>query len=121
MEDLDYLAPESNAAWLDGSGDGRFERYERFYREERSRQAQGFDLEKTNEEYVEWASSQPGRLLSIMSAPWFGRVLVAFLSVYMGTRLVPTLASSLPVATGGLLVIIFIGLRVFHSRRRKRK
>jgi hypothetical protein len=121
VEDFDYLAPDSNAAWLDGNGDGRFERYERFYREERSRQAAGFDLEKTNEEYGEWASGQPGRLLSVMSAPWFGQVLVAFFSVYMGSRLVPALANRLPVATGGLLVITFIGLRVFHWRRRKRK
>jgi hypothetical protein len=121
LEDFDYLVPDSNAAWLSGRGDGRFERYERFYRDERSRLATGFDLEKTNEAYGELASSQHGRLLSIMNTPWLGQVLVAFFSVYMGSRFVPALASRLPVATGTLLVSTFIGLRVFHWRRRKRK
>ena len=121
MEDFDYLATDSNAAWLDGRGDGRFERYERFYQEERAQQAEKFDLEQTNEGYGEWVSRQPGRILSVMRGRWFGQVLIAFFSVYMGSRLVPTLAGRLPVATGAMLALAFVGLRVFHWRRRKRK
>ncbi|MFM0076988.1 hypothetical protein PQQ86_38195 [Paraburkholderia sediminicola] len=121
MEDFDYLATDSNAAWLDGRGDGRFERYERFYHQERAQQAEKFDLEKTNEGYGEWASRQPALMLSLISGPWFGQVAVAFFSVYMGSRLVPALAGKLPVATGAMLAVAFVGLRVFHWRRRKRK
>jgi hypothetical protein len=121
MEDFDYLATESNAAWLDGRGDGRFERYERFYHDERTRQAENFDLEKANERYGEWASHQPARLLAFVSGPWFGRVAIAFFSLYMGSRLVPHLASQLPVATGVMIAFAFVSLRVFHWRRRKRR
>lgn len=121
VEDFDYLVPDSSAAWLNGCGDGRFERYERFYQQERSREPEAFDLERTNEGYREWGKVQSGRLLSFVSAPWFGQALVAIFSVYMGAQLVPMLAGRLPVATGGLLVITFIGLRMFHWRRRRRK
>ncbi|MGF6812741.1 hypothetical protein OKW30_007958 [Paraburkholderia sp. Clong3] len=119
MEDFDYLVPESNAAWLDGRGDGRFERYERFYQSERAVDAAGFDLERTNEGYKEWASRQPSGLLSLVSAPWFGRVAVVFFCLYMGCPLVPGLAMAMPEATGAMLVAVFIGLRIFHRRRRK--
>ncbi|TCK33432.1 hypothetical protein B0G84_7652 [Paraburkholderia sp. BL8N3] len=119
MEDFDYLARESNAAWLDGRGDGRFERYERFYQSERAANATGFDLEKANEGYVEWTSTQPSHLLSLLSAPWVGRVAVALFALYMGTRVVPQLAKAGPVVTGIGLIIAFVGLRVFHRRRRK--
>jgi hypothetical protein len=121
MEDLDYLVPESNAAWLDGRGDGRFERYEQFYQDERARLAEGFDLKKSNEGYEEWANRQPSRLLSMLSAPWFGRVAVVFFSLYMGSRLIPAVAKLQPVATGGLLIAAFVSLRVFHWRRRKQR
>jgi hypothetical protein len=121
MEDFDYLATDSNAAWLGGRGDGRFERYERFYHSERAQQAEQFDLEKANEGYGEWASRQPARMLAVISGPWFGRVIVAFFAVYMGSRLVPALASKLPVATGAMLAFAFVGLRVFHWKRRKRR
>ncbi|APA90634.1 hypothetical protein BJG93_33115 (plasmid) [Paraburkholderia sprentiae WSM5005] len=121
MEDFDYLVPESNAAWLDGRGDGRFERYERFYQSERAIDTAGFDLETTNEGYREWASRQPSRLLSSLSAPWFGRVAVVFFCLYMGCHLVPGLAKAMPEATGGMLLVVFIGLRMFHRRRSRKK
>lgn len=119
MEDFDYLAGESNAAWLDGRGDGRFERYERFYQSERAANVAGFDLEKANEGYVEWASNQPSNLLSLLSAPWVGRSAIALFAVYMGSRLVPQLAKAVPAVTGVGLIVVFIGLRIFHRRRRK--
>ncbi|TDN59087.1 hypothetical protein [Paraburkholderia sp. BL10I2N1] len=121
MEDFDYLAPDSNAAWLDGRGDGRFERYEKFYQAEREQQAERFDLERSNEEYAKWRREQPSRLLSTLSAPWFGRVAVAFFSVYMGVGTVPALAGAAPYATGAMLIVTFVGLRVFHWRGRKQR
>jgi hypothetical protein len=121
MDDFAYLSRESNAAWLDGRGDGRFERYEKFYQSERSVNADGFDLEKANEEYADYVSSQPSQLLSFLSAPWVGRVVIALFALYMGTRVVPQLAKVGPSVTGIALVAAFVGLRVFHRRNRKRR
>ncbi|MFC0403143.1 hypothetical protein [Paraburkholderia rhizosphaerae] len=116
MEDFDYLASDSAAAWLEGRGDGRFERYEQFYRLERASR-KDFDLERTN---LSFAEQQPRRLSATISAPWFGRVVVAFFSFYMAAKTVPMLAGHAPFATGGLLVVAFIGLRIFHRKRRIR-
>ncbi|BCF95138.1 hypothetical protein [Paraburkholderia largidicola] len=121
MEDFAYLARESNAAWLAGRGDGRFERYEKFYQSERAVDAAGFDLEKANEGYGEYVGSQPSPLLSFLNAPWVGRVAIALFALYMGTRVVPQLAKVGPAVTGIALVAAFIGLRVFHRRNRKRR
>ncbi|MEX3935761.1 hypothetical protein AB4Y32_28835 [Paraburkholderia phymatum] len=121
MEDFAYLARESNAAWLAGRGDGRFERYEKFYQSERAVDVTGFDLEKANEGYVEYATSQPSRLLSFLNAPWVGRVVVALFALYTGTRVVPQLAKVGPAVTGIGLIVAFVGLRVFHRRARKRR
>jgi hypothetical protein len=120
MQDYDYLARESNAAWLAGGGDGRFDRYEKFYQSERIQQAAEFNLEKVNEEYGNWSAMQPSRFLSMLSAPWFGRVAIAIFCLYMSCRLVPGFAKAMPEATGAALVAVFIGLRIFHRRRRKR-
>ncbi|WP_244259657.1 hypothetical protein [Paraburkholderia phenazinium] len=119
MDDFDYLASESNAAWLEGRGDGRFEQYERFYQTERTSKAESFDLEATNEGYATWAGARPSRVLRMVSAQWFGRVLVAFFCVYLASRTVPTLARAAPVATAVLLGTAFVALRVFHRKRRK--
>ncbi|MPW11242.1 hypothetical protein GCT19_37890 [Paraburkholderia sp. CNPSo 3155] len=121
MDDYAYLARESNAAWLDGRGDGRFERYERFYRSERAVNAAEFDLEKANEGYVHYVSSQPSPLLSFLSAPWVGRVSIALFALYMATRVVPQLAKAGPTVTGIGLVAAFVGLRVFHRWARRRR
>jgi hypothetical protein len=119
MEDFAYLARDSVAAWLQGRGDGRFERYECFYRRERD--TTGFDLEKSNEEYGAWMSGQSPRrrLLALINGEWFARATIAFLAFYFATRAIPVLASRVPAATGCLIVIAFIGLRIFHRKRRK--
>jgi hypothetical protein len=119
MDDFDYLVSESNAAWLDGRGDGRFEQYEHFYRTERAGRAEGFDLEKANEDYTKWVGGKPSRLLGMLSAQWFGKVIIAFFCIYMASRAVPTLARAAPAATAVLLCSAFVALRVFHRKRRK--
>ncbi|WP_175035421.1 hypothetical protein [Burkholderia lata] len=119
MDDLAYLVSESNAAWLDGRGDGRFERYERFYQSERERQAETFELEQVNDAYPEWVGSQPPRVLGMLSRPWFGKVLVAFTCMYVGTQAVPAMSSAIPYKSTVLLGVAFVGLRVFHWRRRR--
>ncbi len=120
MDDFDYLVSESNAAWLDGRGDGRFEKYESFYRGARAQQAGEFDLEKANEQYAEAGGKSPSRLFSMASSPLFGQLAIALLAVFIAARAVPVLAHKVPYVTGGLLVAAFVALRVFHRRRRKR-
>lgn len=121
MDDFDYMAQESSAAWLEGRGDGRFERYERFYQSERAIDAAAFDLEKTNEGYGKWASEQRSRFVSLLAQPWVGRVAIALFTIFMAGRLVPELARLLPEATGFGLVVAFIGLRIFHRRRKRNR
>ncbi|MFL9886755.1 hypothetical protein PQR66_27190 [Paraburkholderia agricolaris] len=121
MEDFDYLVRDSNAAWLDGRGDGRFERYESFYQETRAQQAGDFDLEKANEEYAETAGTSPSRLFSMANSPPFGQLAIAMLAVFIASRAVPVLAQKVPYVTAGLLAGAFVALRAFHRRRRKRK
>ncbi|MGG2041498.1 hypothetical protein [Burkholderia gladioli] len=119
MDDLAYLVAESNAAWLDGRGDGRFERYERFYQVERQRQAETFELELANEAYPSWVGSQPSRALAMSTKPWFGKVLVALTCMYVGAQVVPVVSSAMPYKSTMLLGAIFLGLRMFHWKRRR--
>jgi len=119
MDDLAYLVAESNAAWLDGRGDGRFERYERFYQSEREKLAETFELEQVNEAYPEWVGSQPPRMLGMLARPCFGKVLAALTCLYVGAQVVPAVSSAMPYKSTVLLGAVFVGLRVFHRKRRK--
>ncbi|MBN3785698.1 hypothetical protein [Burkholderia sp. Ac-20353] len=119
MEDFAYLCAESNAAWLSGRGDGRFERYERFYQDERARLADGFDLEQINEAYEASATNRRPQPLALLSAPWVGKVATALFCLYMAGRLVPEMTAQAPGATGVALVTAFVGLRIFHRKHRK--
>ncbi|AKM45334.1 hypothetical protein NL30_36445 [Burkholderia contaminans] len=119
MDDLAYLVSESNAAWLEGRGDGRFERYERFYQSQRITQADSFELEQVNEAYPTWVGSQPPRVLGLLARPWFGKVLVALTCIYVGAQVVPVTSMAIPYKSTALLGAAFIGLRIFHWRRRK--
>ncbi|AEA65817.1 hypothetical protein bgla_4p0210 (plasmid) [Burkholderia gladioli BSR3] len=109
----------SNAAWLAGRGDGRFQRYERFYRSEREKQAATFELEQVNEAYPDWVGSQPPRVIGMLARPWFGKVLVALTCMYVGAEVVPTVSSAMPYKSTALLCAVFVGLRIFHWKRRR--
>ncbi|ABO59955.1 hypothetical protein LA345_35935 (plasmid) [Burkholderia vietnamiensis] len=121
MDDLAYLVSESNAAWLDGRGDGRFERYERFYHSERERQAEAFELERVNDAYPDWVGSQPARVIGMLAKHWFGKVLVALTCMYVGAQVVPTMSLAMPYKSTALLGAIFVALRVFHRKRPRAK
>ncbi|MCO1368729.1 hypothetical protein [Burkholderia multivorans] len=121
MDDLAYLVADSSAAWLDGRGDGRFERYERFYRSEREKLADAFELEQVNEAYATWIGSQPSRVLGALSKPWFGKVLVALTCMYVGAQVVPAVSTAIPYKSTVLLGVAFVGLRIFHRQRRRAK
>ncbi|AIV73919.1 hypothetical protein X994_6366 (plasmid) [Burkholderia pseudomallei] len=119
MDDLAYLVSDSNAAWLDGRGDGRFERYERFYQSEREKRAETFELEQVNEAYPEWIGSQPPRMLGMLAKPWFGKVSAALTCMYVGAQIVPAVSSAMPYKSTMLLGAVFVGLRIFHRKRRR--
>ncbi|AOJ10098.1 hypothetical protein [Burkholderia mayonis] len=119
MDDLAYLVAESNAAWLDGRGDGRFERYERFYQSEREKHGEAFELERINDAYPDWVGGQPPPVLGMLAKPWFGKVLVALTCMYVGAQVVPAVSSAIPYKSTVLLGVAFVGLRVFHWKRRR--
>ncbi|KVF68203.1 hypothetical protein [Burkholderia vietnamiensis] len=118
MEDFAYLCADSNAAWLAGRGDGRYERYERFYHAQRATHADGFDLEQINEQYGEWAGRRSAAALAAFNAPWVGKVAVACCCAYLGSHIVPVISARAPQATNIMLAAAFIGMRIFHRRRK---
>jgi hypothetical protein len=118
MDDLAYLVPESNAAWLDGRGDGRVEAYEAYYSRTREALADGFDLEAANEVYPQWLAQRPARLLQMLNGPAVGKALVTILVLSIAAQAVPQLALRVPMGTCGALVAAFI-VRLFFRRRGK--
>ncbi|PXX05655.1 hypothetical protein C7399_14028 [Paraburkholderia tropica] len=119
MEDLAWLVRDSASAWLRGYGDGRFAGYESFYREARNVAPESFDLERLNEDYSAWVRERPSRFVSALNRPIVARALIAFLTVWIGAQTVPHAAGYAPKTTAGLLVAVFVGLRIFHRQRRK--
>lgn len=119
MEDLAWMVRDSAAAWLRGRDDGRFAGYETFYRRALDADAAGFDLEKLNEDYAIWTSERPSRLVSLLNRPIVARALIAFLAVWIGAQTVPAAAGVAPKSTAAMLVVVFIGLRVFHRERKR--
>ena len=119
MDDLAWMARDSASAWLRGYGDLRFDRYESFYREARTADGSAGDLEQINEEYGQWVNERPGRLVHLLNRPVIGRALVGFFAVWIAAQAVPHAAGLAPKSTAVLLVVAFVGLRVFRRKRRK--
>ncbi|MCX5544663.1 hypothetical protein M3A49_35250 [Paraburkholderia sp. CNPSo 3076] len=120
MDDLAWMVRDSTSAWLRGYDDGRFAGYESFYRNARHAAPEGFDLEKLNEEYAQWVTERPGKVIVLLNRPIVAQALIAFTAVWIAAQALPHLAGAAPKSTAGLLVAAFIGLRVFHRKRRKR-
>jgi hypothetical protein len=116
VDDLAYLVPESNAAWLEGRGDGRAEVYEAYYVRTRMALADRFDLQTANDEYPQWIARRPSSLLRALNAPAIGKALVTLVVLSIAARAVPHLALRLPMGTGGALAAVF-ALRIFVRRR----
>ena len=119
MEDLAWMVRDSTSAWLRGYGDLRFDQYESFYRKARTTATSPGDLEQINEEYAEWITERPSRVISLLNRPVVAHALIAFTVVWIAGQAVPHLAGIAPKSTGGLLIAAFIGLRIFHRRRHK--
>lgn len=85
MQDFAYLFSDSVAAWLNGRGDARFQRYERHYRIERAaaNDASAFNLERSNEQYATRCRRTKFSPVSILdSKP--GKSLIVFLIILWG-------------------------------------
>jgi len=119
MEDLAWMVRESASAWLRGYGDERFGAYEDFYRKALAAPGEPPKLESINEEYGHWVNERPGRLVHLLNRPVIGRALVGFFAVWIAAQAVPHAAGLAPKSTAVLLVVAFVGLRVFHRKRRK--
>ena len=119
MDDLAWMVRESTSAWLRGYGDLRFDQYESFYRNARTADGSACDLEQINEEYGQWVNDRPGRLVHLLNRPLIGRALVGFFAVWVAAQALPHAAGLAPRSTAVLLGVAFVGLRVFHRKRRK--
>lgn len=118
MEDLAWMVRESTSAWLRGYGDDRFGAYEKFYREALAAPGKQLGLEMINEEYVQWANERPSRLMRLLNRPTTSRALVGLFAVWVAAQAVPHAARLAPQSTAVLLVVAFVGLRIFHRKRR---
>jgi hypothetical protein len=119
MTDFAYLFHDSAASWLEGRGDGRFVRYERFYRQAKIAAADKFDLEVSNEEYSGLCQNKLHWVLGVLDSNAFKHFAMAMALIYGGSLLVPAIARLAPVATGFVLIGGFVALRVMRRRQKK--
>src|ERR1700761_2194534 len=112
MQDFAYLFNDSVASWLAGRGDGRFSRYERFYRVARAAAADAFDLEASNEQYTQLCQRSSRFVVSVLNTNAFRQLMLFLVLLYGGSLIVPVLARVQPIATGAILAAIFVALRV---------
>ena len=119
MEDLAWMVRESASAWLRGYGDERFGAYEDFYRKALCAPDKRRELETINKEYGQWVSERPGKLVQLLNRPLIGRALVGFFAVWIAAEALPHAAGLAPRSTAVVLGVAFVGLRIFHRKRRK--
>jgi hypothetical protein len=118
MQDFAYLFPDSVAAWLDGRGDARFQRYEKHYRADRAtaQSNEAFNLERSNARFAQRFASGTLSLAGVRKSNAFG-ALAAFLSfLWGGTLLLSSVGATQPIVIGMVLGIVFVALRVRHFR-----
>ncbi|MEW6342969.1 MAG: hypothetical protein AB1704_20100 [Pseudomonadota bacterium] len=118
MEDLAYLVPDSTKAWLDGSGDGRFESYERYYRRALNRNKENLDVEAVNEEYGTYARAH-ARASAVKAGNFIiGITLIGF-GLYVSGKVVIGASDVAPKLTGALMLIGIVALKLFQRRHRR--
>jgi predicted outer membrane lipoprotein len=119
MVDFAYLFSDSAASWLQGHGDGRFARYEQFYRRAKAAAAETFDLEISNEEYPLYLQSRAPWLIGVLNSAAFRYLVIVLIFTYAGALFVPRIAQLAPIPTGVILACAFVAIRV-KRRRQKR-
>ena len=123
MRDFAYLFKDSAASWLDGRGDARFQRYERFYRASRAAAPSlaEFDLETSNEQYTTICRRTHSRVVEALDSKAFKHLALSLTLLWGGSSLLPVVGHSEPVATGAVLLGAFMILRVKRWRGRSRR
>lgn len=118
MDDFAYLFRDSAHAWLEGGGDARFPRYERRYHDARVAEAEEFDLERFNGEFVNGKQRKSFRTARLLSNPAVVKFGLACFMIWGAAQFVPTMATANPKGTGVAIAVAFLGLRIFHRKAR---
>ncbi|MDR5776332.1 MULTISPECIES: hypothetical protein [unclassified Caballeronia] len=120
MQDFAYLFPDSVAAWLEGRGDARFQRYERHYRADRAtvQSQDAFDLEQSNVRFAQRFGSGKRQFAAVSKSKAFGALATFLILLWGGSALLSSVGATQPVAVAAVLGVVFIGLRMKHLRAR---
>jgi hypothetical protein len=123
MQDFAYLFPDSVAAWLEGRGDARFQRYEKHYRADRAtvQSLDAFDLEQSNVRFAQRFGSGRRQFAAVSKSKAFGALATFLILLWGGTALLSTVGATQPAAVAAVLGVVFIGLRVKHFRSRRQQ
>ncbi|SAL06752.1 hypothetical protein AWB81_07746 [Caballeronia arationis] len=120
MQDFAYLFPDSAAAWLEGRGDARFQRYERHYRADRAtaQSQESFDLEQSNIRFAQRFGSGRRQFAAVSKSKAFGALATFLILLWGGTLLLSSVGATQPVAVAAVLGVVFVALRLKHFRAR---
>jgi hypothetical protein len=120
MHDFAYLFPDSAAAWLEGRGDARFQRYERHYRADRAtvQSQEAFDLEQSNIRFAQRFGSGRRQFAAVSKSKAFGALATFLILLWGGTLLLSSVGAKQPVAVAAVLGVVFVALRVKNFRAR---
>ncbi|KAK45368.1 hypothetical protein BG58_18080 [Caballeronia jiangsuensis] len=123
MQDFAYLFPDSVAAWLEGRGDARFQRYERHYRADRAtaQSQEAFDLEQSNVRFAQRFGSGRRQFAAVSKSKAFGALATFLILLWGGTALLSSVGATQPVAVAAVLGVVFVALRVKNFRARGQK
>jgi hypothetical protein len=123
MQDFAYLFPDSVAAWLEGRGDARFQRYEKHYRAERATalSPEAFDLERSNVRFARRFGADSRRFAWMWRSSAFVSLANFLILPWGGTALLSSVGATQPVAVAAVLGVVFVALRVKHIRARTKK
>ncbi|MFM0051588.1 hypothetical protein [Caballeronia grimmiae] len=120
MQDFAYLFPDSVAAWLEGRGDARFQRYEKHYRADRAtvQSLDAFDLEQSNVRFAQRFGSGRRQFAAVSKSKAIGALATFLILLWGGSALLSSVGATQPVAVAAVLGVVFIALRVKHFRAR---
>jgi hypothetical protein len=123
MQDFAYLFSDSVAAWLEGRGDARFQRYEKHYRGDRAtaQSDEAFDLERSNVRFAQRFGSGRPPLAGVTKSKAFAALATFLILLWGGALLLSSVGATQPIVVGAVLGVVFVALRVKHLRARSRQ
>ncbi|WP_053572733.1 hypothetical protein [Caballeronia cordobensis] len=123
MQDFAYLFRDSVAAWLQGRGDSRFQRYGRHYRSDRQTASspEEFDLERSNVRFAQRFGSGRRQFVAVSKSKAFGALATFLILLWGGAALLSSVGATQPVAVAAVLAVVFVALRAKNFRARGQK